>query len=285
MIFCVNICFVIDDEGNNITLFSVSISFYEDENNCFVISQNGFIHGKYVKSIKTLDIDNFSTLFCEKTQFSALRNLGSVCFSTTENLKLTTEFLTKDEDDEDKIKFNQRLNDNPKKSVGLGFKIESDTKVALSKMQQALDYWRELFFLIYGFSPAYYEIEIVYDKKPLIYCHYNSRFPQKSTFFKKIEPLYHETFDWSNIYQQRKIARENTGISFDIFASTIYLDTFLEDYPLKLIQCLEGYICGIEEPKKEFVKYSNEQKILSIIDSFIENNSPLEKSTDFREQI
>ena len=189
--------FCIDDEGNNVTLFRVSFAFYKNENKnkYFSISQNGFIHGKHIESITAINIDNFSTLFQEKIQFVSLQQSGSLSFSTSENLRLACEFLTKEEDNKDEIKFNNFLNDNPPKKVVLSFKIESDTKIALSKMQQTLDYWRELFFLIYGFFPAYYETEIIYDEKLLLYCHYNRRFPQKSTFFKKIKYLPHETFD------------------------------------------------------------------------------------------
>lgn len=43
-----------------------------------------------------------------------------------------------------------------------------------------------------------------------------------------------------NIFNKFVVFRENSGIIFDVFRSTIYSKSFLEDYPLRLSQVTEG---------------------------------------------
>lgn len=252
--------FCLDDKGNDVTLFHVSIVLYDDfyRQKRFVISQNGFIIGKHLSDINDLHIERYSVLFNKKEQIGYVKQLDNIYFYIGADLQLKTKFLTEDEDDVEIIKFEKLLSGKeelsqeefPQKSIGLSFELISTTKNALPKMQEAFDYWRELIFLIYGFFPEYTKINLFFDGKELTYYHFNKRFIHKKMFSKKIKRICYKSFIWADAYSKWVDLRKKTRIGINIFINTIYADTFIEDYPLRLIQFIEGYMRATDRAKK-----------------------------------
>ena len=136
-----------------------------------------------------------------------------------------------------------------------------NNQIEVSEILKCFKYLCEYIFLVIGFYPEYTEYEIKENEnvyKVYVYKH-KYQLGKRKKFLIKEEFLvsFDKTFkNWCDF-------RSSSGIIFDIFMQTVYSQTFEEDYPLRLSQCLEGLIHFLIDKKKKLTfKESIENAIL-----------------------
>ena len=131
------------------------------------------------------------------------------------------------------------------------FNIQSDKKMKLPDIKDIIYKWRELVFLICGFFPTFYWCKISYQDTQIYFCDYSKRyldselFCRNNEFFDIFKRISVERIDWATVFKKWGEIREKTGVTIDMFFSSIYAKgIYQEFYPFQMVACIDGFVNG-----------------------------------------
>lgn len=230
--------FVIDDQGTQITLLGCSFwCKLKGFTKCIDFAFNGIFYGSHIKNIDSILLDKVELKAnCEKALHFNFTNNGITVVSkpiyTKENYTIEElEWLG----DEYPGKYTHTTD----------FILTGSS--TFSKYDKLL--WRlSEFTLLYKEYLFFYDTFVLYCKenqyKYKSFTRSNTENLRKNnlrTSKNNVKILCSIPFnDFEKLFENFMDFRDKSGIIFDVFRSTIYSQSFREDYPLRLSQTMEG---------------------------------------------
>lgn len=121
------------------------------------------------------------------------------------------------------------------------FVISIEGEIAFGEIKKLFRYFCELIFLFYGIYPECDSFKIVLlDDNTCELMTNGNKFKYERRRKALINELKYGKTDYKTSLKNFIVFRENSGLIFDIFLSTVYSQSFEEDYPLRFSQCIEG---------------------------------------------
>jgi len=250
------------DKGEKVTLFDVTMATYFKNwpyrfEKHFTISYNGFLIGKHIKNVEEIKTKSIKVIITHQPK--TLTSIRDVRINTGDGINIAVDFLEKEDSDEFKkqlMEMDPTLSiDSPifKHLVGVEIKSTSKDLKTIEPLIERIYKFQEMVFLIRGHWFSFSHIEFACGRTLLKYCNYFRENKIKWKFQKYLKPLPYESLDWDNFYKLWIYNRDKTYVTFELFRHALCMETFEEDYLLRFIQCVEGYVCGlsIDTHKKE----------------------------------
>lgn len=226
---------VVDDKGQNYTLFDFSYKYIHIislKSFCIDICYNAVLCEIHAKDFKHMMIDKIET---------EIQHDESFCFDFNyDKIHISAQAI----DEDTGVEWEPGVH---VKSYTGKIKICLEGKLDFEKAENLI--WRlsEFRLLCYE-NMFFYNTFTLYSNgntNKLVYFMRsdNSQLRRKSLCTKsKNGKLFcnHAWHDIGNAFGKFVEFRNNSGILFDVFRTTVYSNTFLEDYPLRFSQTLEG---------------------------------------------
>lgn len=232
----INALYAIDDKGDKYTLFNFSYMYKKDIHSHEYISliYNSILYNAHIKCWNDIKIDKAEVIaMCEKAVFIDI-NFNNI------HIKTEPQYIKEDLSSEEMDFLGDDYKGKYAKNIKIAFCGEQTFKDAESLM-----------WILSEFSLLIYEDMFFYDTFDLYcknknyklksYCHTNLsalRSEQLRTKNAKCKTIWYNNY--KNLFANFVNFREESGIIFDVFRSTIYSQSFREDYPLRLSQTMEG---------------------------------------------
>lgn len=146
----------------------------------------------------------------------------------------------------------------------------------LNEVVKIFKYFCEFIFLFYGIYLEYYTAEIkLCDGETCEFITYGHKFKYEKRKRCLTDSIQYGTINYDNFENFIKF-RKDSGIIFDIILNTVYSQSFEEDYPLRLSQCIDGMI-----GEKSFINRKSKEHFKDTIIKAINYDDSLKNLFDY----
>lgn len=226
--------FALSDKGEKLTLYGVSYAFEIAIFGNMRFLQNSFLVGGHITDIEQLKANRITSIVSEEGKKYWL----NIMDEEFEQKRLRISLIYK--------KYIYLWNEQTyceKIYSGKAKIIVNGFDSTFNELNRFFIYFCELFFLLYGVYPNYDHFVIESDDaQKYKYWTYPTIFKEDVKKKEIIEGIQIGTLDYQKAMKNFIQFRQTSGLIFDVLIRSIYIITFEEDYPLRLVQCLDGFM-------------------------------------------